>query len=83
MKLEECLKLLNENAIFQNALNMSKSESEKEMIKNAAEGFLNKIFSDFIEPTKKAIENDPEALNKVFLEVEKDLINNNTGSQEV
>lgn len=83
MKLEECLKLLNENAIFQNALNMSKSESEKEMIKNAAERFLNKIFSDFIEPTKKAIENDPEALNKVFLEVEKDLINNNTGSQEV
>ena len=82
MKKEDYIKLLNDDPIYQDLLKKAPDSKEKRIITAYAEDFINKFFRDVVEPAKKILENDPEALNKAFLEVQKDLINSNSGSQE-
>lgn len=81
MKKEEYIKLLNDDPAYKICLSKATSASEKRIISAYAEDFINKFFREVVEPTKKILEKDPEALNKAYLEVQNDLINNSSGSQ--
>jgi len=82
MKKEDYIKLLNEDPIYKDMLKKATDPKERRIISAYAEDFIHKFFRDVVEPAKKILENDPDALNKAFLEVQKDLINSNSGSQE-
>ena len=82
MKREDYIKILNENEIYKEVLKQASDPAERRFIKAYTEDFINKFFKNVVEPTKEILEKDPDALNKAILEIEKDLINNNSGSQE-
>lgn len=82
MKKEDYLKILNENEVYKEVLNRASDSSERRMISAYAEDFIIKFFRDFVSPAQKALEKDPDVLNKVYSEIEKDLLNTNSGSQE-
>lgn len=82
MKREDYIKMLNDNEIYKSVLKQAADPSEKRMISAYAEDFINKFFNNVFEPVSKILENDPDALNKAITEIEKDLISNNSGSQE-
>ena len=44
------------------------------MIKAYAEDFLLKFYDSVLDPLSKAIEKDPDALNKALTKIEEDLI---------
>jgi hypothetical protein len=82
MKKEDYLKMLNENEIYKEVLSKTTNSTERRIISAYAEDFIVKFFKDFVGPAQKAIEKDPDVLNKVYSEIEKDLLNTNSGSQD-
>ena len=74
MTREEYLKLFRENEDMKSILSKSSDASEKRMIKAYAEDFLLKFYDRVIDPLAKAIEKDPDVLNKVLTKEEEDLI---------
>lgn len=80
MKKEDYIKILNENEIYKSVLSQAADSNEKRMISAYAEDFIIKFFRNVVDPAKKILEKDPDALNKAYLEFEKSLIN--SGSQE-
>jgi hypothetical protein len=80
MKKEDYIKILNENEIYKSVLSQATDSNEKRMISAYAEDFIIKFFRNVVDPAKKILEKDPDALNKAYLEFEKSLIN--SGSQE-
>jgi hypothetical protein len=82
MKKEDYLKLLNENEVYKEVLKKATDPNEKRVISAHAEDFIIKFFRDFVDPALKALEKDPDILNKAYSEIEKDLINTSSGSQE-
>lgn len=81
MKKEDYVKMLQENEVFKAVLKKAPNDTDKRIIKAYAEDFVEVFYEQVFEPFSKAIENDPELLNKVYSEIEKSLIN--SGSQEV
>ena len=74
MTRDEYLKMFRENADMKNLLMKSTDASEKRMIKAYAEDFLLKFYDSVLDPLSKAIEKDPDALNKALTKIEEDLI---------
>ena len=82
MKKEDYIKMLNENEVYKSVLGQASDSKERRMISAYAEDFIIKFFREVVDPAKKILEKDPDALNKAYLEFEKSLISNNSGSQE-
>lgn len=80
MKKQDYLKMLTENDVFKSVLKKAPNDTEKRLIKAYALDFVESFYDQVFEPFNKAIENDPDLLNKVYSELEKSLIN--SGSQE-
>lgn len=74
MTREEYLKMFRDNEDMKNLLSKAPDAAEKRMIKAYAEDFLLKFYDSVIDPLSKAIEKDPDVLNKVLTKEEEDLI---------
>lgn len=71
---DDHLKLLHENDIFKTVLSKAASDEERRAIKAYTEHFYMNVFNNLLSPLTTAIQNDPDALKKAFLEIEKELI---------
>lgn len=80
MKKEEYLKLLRENDVFKSVLSQSKDDKERRFIRAYAEDFMMTFYNDIFHHVQNALEKDPEALKKAYLEIEKDLINSGSSN---
>jgi len=74
MTREEYLKMFRDNNDVKKLLSKASDDAEKRMVKAYAEDFLLKIYDRVIDPLAKAIEKDPDALNKMLTKEEEDLI---------
>jgi hypothetical protein len=74
MTREEYLKMFRDNEDMKNLLSKAPDATEKRMIKAYAEDFLLKFYDSVLDPLSKAIEKDPDALNKALTKIEEDLI---------
>lgn len=75
MKKEEYLKMLRDNEVFRNVLSQSKDDKERRTIKAVAEEFMMTFYDDVFRHVQSALDKDPDALKKAYLEIENDLIN--------
>lgn len=82
MKKEDYLKILNDNEIYKEVLKKASDKNERRVISAHAEDFIIRFFRDFVDPALNALEKDPDILNKSYSEIEKDLLNTSSGSQE-
>lgn len=74
MKKEDYLNLLRNNPIFQSALSKASSDEERRAIKAYTEDFLMKFLKEVFEPGEKLKKNDPDAIQKAYKEIEKEIV---------
>lgn len=82
MTREEYLKMLRENEELKSIFSKAPSGNEKRAIKAYTEDFAMKFYENIFDPIMKALEKDPEALNKALSELENELIREETETQE-
>jgi uncharacterized protein YjgD (DUF1641 family) len=80
MKKEDFLKQLRSNEVFKELLSRASNDAERRAIKAYTEDFMVNFVSNVLDPVTKVLEKDPEAMKKTYLEIEKDLLNSNSGS---
>lgn len=81
MKKEDYVKMLQDNEAFKTVLKRATNDVDRRAIKAYAVDFVESFYDQVFEPFNKAVEKDPDLLNKIYSELEKSLIN--SGSQEV
>lgn len=75
MKREDYLKLIKESEEMKAVLSSVNDAKDKRMVKAYTEDFFMKFYDSMFAPILSELEKDPDALNKAFSEIEKELIN--------
>lgn len=78
MNKEDYLNKLRNNPIFKTVLSKASSDEERRAIKAYTEDFLMKFLKNVSEPGEKLKKDDPDALQKAYKEIEKEIIKNDT-----
>lgn len=71
---EEVLKQLNEDENYKSILQLSKDDTERAAIAAYTESFVAAMYQNLLGPLGKALESDPNAVNKALLELQESLI---------
>jgi len=80
MDKKKLIEQLNSHPQFKTVLSLASDEKERRSIKAHTEEFLMRAYDSFYKGIAPALQKDPNTVKNAFLELEKKLINDNSGS---